>query len=212
MLRACLKVARTGVGRFPFSLRRDQTGWVEHDADQREVESLAERLRSLGVPVRMPGFILRRDVPGQFRRAHIHVTPSRWEEPFGIVTLEAMASGLATCASARGTPEFLGNAGLLFEKDDVDGLAAHLDRLDSRRRDPQRPAREAGPGGNVPVGPRVAWLHGVYPSVMALSQAIVVPIQALCLRHPWFLLNVRTIPSRRLIAGRLVRGCGNSAG
>ena len=41
-----------------------------------------------------------------------------------------MASGLATVASATGgTPEVVGEAGFLFERDSVDGLADHLESL-----------------------------------------------------------------------------------
>jgi glycosyltransferase involved in cell wall biosynthesis len=64
------------------------------------------------------------------RKAQIHVVPSRWEEPFGLSTVEGMATGLAVVASRTGgTTEVIGNAGLLFERDDVDGLASHLARL-----------------------------------------------------------------------------------
>ena len=80
--------------------------------------------------MRRPGFVDRYALPDEMRRAHINVVPSRWDEPFGLVTPEGMASGLATVASRTGgTPEIIGDAGLLFERGDVDGLAAHLSRL-----------------------------------------------------------------------------------
>ena len=56
--------------------------------------------------------------------------PSRWDEPCALTLFEGMAAGLATVASATGgTPEVVGDAGLLFERDSVAGLAGHLERL-----------------------------------------------------------------------------------
>jgi glycosyltransferase involved in cell wall biosynthesis len=64
------------------------------------------------------------------RKAHIHVVPSRWDEPFGLATLEGMASGLAVIASRTGgTTEVVDGAGLLFERDSTDQLADHLTTL-----------------------------------------------------------------------------------
>jgi len=71
--------------------------------------------------------------------------PSRWDEPFGLVTPEGMATGLATVASRTGgTPEIVADAGLLFERGDAEELAAHLERLiedEALRRDYARRAR-----------------------------------------------------------------------
>ena len=44
-----------------------------------------------------------------------------------MTTVEGMASGLAVVASnTGGTPEVVGDAGFLFERDDAHGLAEHL--------------------------------------------------------------------------------------
>ncbi len=58
--------------------------------------------------------------------------PSLWEEPFGLVVVEAMAAGRAVVASkAGGIPEIVrhGETGLLVERGDVVGLAEALARL-----------------------------------------------------------------------------------
>jgi len=103
---------------------------LEMDDYQRELQSLALALEARGVEVERPGHIGRAALPDALRRARIHVVPSRWDEPFGMTTVEGMASGLAVVASdTGGTPEVVGDAGLLFEREDVDGLAAHLGRL-----------------------------------------------------------------------------------
>ena len=100
------------------------------DEYQKQIHELASQLRARGVEVDFAGHIARDDVPLRLRRAHLNVVPSRWEEAFGIATLEGMACGLATIASRTGgTPEVVGEAGLLFERDDVEGLATHLKAL-----------------------------------------------------------------------------------
>jgi len=52
------------------------------------------------------------------------IVPSLWQEPFGIVALEAMACGCIPIVSeVGGLPEAVGNAGLTFKRADVTGLA-----------------------------------------------------------------------------------------
>lgn len=55
------------------------------------------------------------------------VIPSIWEEPFGLVALEGLASGCTVIASdGGGLPEAVGNFGLLFKRGDIDDLADQL--------------------------------------------------------------------------------------
>jgi glycosyltransferase involved in cell wall biosynthesis len=105
-------------------------GWSEPDPYQIEIESLAKEVEQSGIPVRRPGFISRHLLPDELRKAHINVVPSRWDDPCALVTLEGMACGLATIGSRTGgTPEIIGEAGLLFERDSVEQLTAHLYEL-----------------------------------------------------------------------------------
>ena len=105
-------------------------GYSEPDSYQSEIQRLSQSLESRGIEVRRPGFINRDLLPDELRKAQIHVIPSRWDEPFGLVTLEGMACGLATVGSRTGgTPEVIGHAGILFEKDSVEELAEQLHRL-----------------------------------------------------------------------------------
>jgi glycosyltransferase involved in cell wall biosynthesis len=110
----------------------------EHeDSYQRELRRLGSELVASGIEVDFKGWASRSALPAVLTRAHIHVTPSRWEEPFGMTTLEAMACGLATIGSRTGgTPEVIGEGGLLFEREDVAGLADRLEQfvLDGERR------------------------------------------------------------------------------
>ncbi len=130
ILKAALKLAATRRD-FSVQLLGARFYWgSEPDDYQRGLDDLSEQLAAQGIAVRRPGVIPRPALPAELRRAHIHVVPSRWDEPFGLSTVEGMASGLATVASRTGgTAEIVADAGLLFERDDVDGLAEHLARL-----------------------------------------------------------------------------------
>jgi glycosyltransferase involved in cell wall biosynthesis len=121
-------------------------GRFELDDYQRELQSLAEQAERQGVMIYRPGFLSRDAMPAALAKAHVHVVPSRWDEPCALTILEGMAAGMAIVASRTGgTPELVGDAGLLFERDRVDELAGHLRQLidnDSLRTDLARRARE----------------------------------------------------------------------
>ncbi len=106
--------------------------WHKFEADeyQGQLQELCADLERAGVSVRRPGHIPRAALPDELRRAHINVVPSRWDEPFALTIVEGMACGLATVVSnTGGAPEVVGDSGFLFERDSVEGLAAHLERL-----------------------------------------------------------------------------------
>ena len=88
-------------------------------------------------------------------RAAIVVVPSRWQEPFGLVALEALASGAALiCADRGGLREVAGDAAVYVDPDDPAALAAAIRALaaDAARRAalgqagrrPRAPVRRAG--------------------------------------------------------------------
>jgi len=92
--------------------------------DQEEVEALA---RSLGLHVTFAGFIPEEELPHYYASSAVMVFPSRCG--FGLSTLEAMACRTPVVAvAALDAPEFIGDAGLLVEPDDTDGLAQALIR------------------------------------------------------------------------------------
>ena len=75
--------------------------------------------------VTMAGHVPRPDVWEILARSRAVVVPSQWEEPFGMVAVEAMAAGTAPVASAHGAfPELIthGSDGALFSPTDVDAL------------------------------------------------------------------------------------------
>ena len=70
--------------------------------------------------------------------AAITVVPSRWQEPFGLVALEGLASGSAVIASrSGGLREVVGQAGLLLPDVTADAIAHAILELahDPRRRE-----------------------------------------------------------------------------
>jgi glycosyltransferase involved in cell wall biosynthesis len=102
----------------------------ERDDYQTELDQLTSDVEKAGVSVRRPGHVTRAALPQVLREAHINVVPSRWDEPFALTILEGMASGLASVVSRTGgAPEVVGDAGLLFERNSVEGLADQLGRL-----------------------------------------------------------------------------------
>ena len=65
-------------------------------------------------------------------RAAIVVVPSRWPEPFGLVALEALASGAALICSPRGgLPEVAGDAAIYADPDRPAEIAAAIRTLAS---------------------------------------------------------------------------------
>lgn len=75
-----------------------------------------------------------KDMPLVYQNADIFVLPSKktktWEEQYGMVLIEAMASGLPIIASKSGAiPEILRNCGLYFNEGVVDQLTKQLINL-----------------------------------------------------------------------------------
>ena len=100
------------------------------DAYELEIRDLIARLEQRGVLVRRAGYVDRNRLAEEFRKADIHVTPSRCQEAFGLAALEAMSTGLATIVSRTGgSPEVVGDAGFLFDPNSPAELAAHLKQL-----------------------------------------------------------------------------------
>lgn len=123
---ACQLIQRTKAFRLQI-LGSNHWHKFEWDDYQATLTDLADQLQCEGISVDRPGHVDRRSLPGKLQCADIHVVPSRWDEPFGLVTTEGMASGLATVASRTGgTAEIVGDAGLLFERESVSGLTEHL--------------------------------------------------------------------------------------
>ncbi len=88
------------------------------------------RAAAEGAGVRALGYRDRASVLQAMARAAIVVVPSRWQEPFGLVALEALASGAALiCADRGGLREVAGDAAVYAEPDDPAALSAAIRAL-----------------------------------------------------------------------------------
>jgi glycosyltransferase involved in cell wall biosynthesis len=98
------------------------------DVVARYVHDLRETVAACGG--RWWGPVSRGDLPNFYRRYDLAFVPSVSQEPFGLVALEALASGCAVIASNRGgLPEVCGSAAWLIDpEDDVafDGAIAAI--------------------------------------------------------------------------------------
>jgi glycogen synthase len=106
-------------------------GW--DSAEEARLERLAEGL-GVAERVRFCGQRGRDEVVEAYGRADAVVFPVRWEEPWGLVPLEAMGRGRPVVATGRGgSGEYLrdGHNCLLFDADNAGALAAALARLAS---------------------------------------------------------------------------------
>ena len=121
------------IGADRFSADSPDTGFV------RTVRAAAD-----AAGVGMLGYRDHPEVLAAMARAGIVVVPSRWPEPFGLVALEALASGAALiCSDRGGLPEVAGDAALYVDPDHPEAIAAAIRSLAA---DPARRAALAEAG------------------------------------------------------------------
>lgn len=86
--------------------------------------------RQLQSQVEFVGSQTSKELARLLRQHRILVVPSRWQEPFGIVALEGIASGCVVVGSAEGgLAEAIGPCGLTFPNGNPQALAKALSRL-----------------------------------------------------------------------------------
>lgn len=98
-------------------------GWLYDDIFAAAATSLArERIHFIG-------FVRDDDLPALYSLAEVFAFPSHYEG-FGIPVLEAMACGTpVVCANNSSLPEVAGDAALMIEATDIEGLAQAMQRL-----------------------------------------------------------------------------------
>ena len=90
------------------------------DAKDTYFMMLKGKIDAMGSGAAYMGHVPRDQVPALIREHDVACVLSRSNEPFGLVVLEAMASGLAVLASNRGgLPEACGDAAILGNPDDL---------------------------------------------------------------------------------------------
>lgn len=112
----------------------DATLTVWGSGDERYVRELLAMAQELGVSQQLhfAGFAGDDSLRSAYAEADIVLFPVRWNEPFGLVPLEAMALGRPVVSTARGgAAEYLedGVNALIFDADDPAGLAECVKRL-----------------------------------------------------------------------------------
>ena len=100
------------------------------------IDALRPRAEAAGVALR--GYRPHPEVMAAMNRAAVVVVPSRWEEPFGLVALEALVAGAALVCSRRGgLPEIADDAAAYIDPERPADLADALVALarDAGRRE-----------------------------------------------------------------------------
>ncbi len=129
--------SRRGADRVsPFPLVMAGTGPLR-------AELTAQAGRGEGPELEAPGWVDRDRLSGLYRRALALLLPSRWQEPFGIVGLEALSFGVPVVAwESGGVGEWHPGPGLV-PWGDVEGLARALaDAVNRRVAQPPRFERD----------------------------------------------------------------------
>jgi glycogen synthase len=97
------------------------------------VEALKQFVESEGMQVQFVGALSRQQLIELYQTHNVLVFPSRFEEPFGISQIEAMAAGLTLITSGTGGAKEVvakhGEDGLLFESENPFDLAEVLSSL-----------------------------------------------------------------------------------
>jgi spore coat protein SA len=121
-------------------------GTHEVTAYVKQVIEVAESIRrDRGVEIKFPGYIHHdRDLPSFFQKATLFTSPSIFQEPFGLVNIEAMACATPVVGSNRGgIPEVIADTGRLVDPENISQYAATLSALLSDRDERTRLSRSA---------------------------------------------------------------------
>ncbi len=130
-----LHVALGAMSSLPGNFRLTVLG--KPDADSLDYAEEIEKMiikKDLGDRVSLKGRLPRETMRSQYSEHDIVLFPSLWEEPLGLVVLEAMSSGIPVISSRLGAPVELithGRTGLLFEPGNPEDLANKIRILEN---------------------------------------------------------------------------------
>jgi len=119
--------------------------------------SARERLQQLWPEAELVGWVPHERLAALYRRARVLLMPCRWQEPFGIVGLEAMTMGVPVAAwDSGGVGQW--HPGPLIPWGDVEGLGRAAARLAGTR---------APPPSGFEQEALMSRLHGLYRRLLA---------------------------------------------
>jgi len=120
---ALLRQSALAKSTLPDLVIAGKKGWLYNHIFQR-VEEL-----DITTHVHFPGYVSQEDLPALLSGAQLLVMPSLYEG-FGLPVLEAMACGTpVVCSNTSSLPEVAGDAALLAEPLDTEGIAEAMGRL-----------------------------------------------------------------------------------
>jgi glycosyltransferase involved in cell wall biosynthesis len=91
--------------------------------------SLSKKL-GLSNAIQLTGILKGKELVDCLNRHRFILVPSSWEEPYGNVVLEGIACGCIPITSdGGGLPEAVGNAGLMFKRNDLDAMVNVLKKI-----------------------------------------------------------------------------------
>jgi glycosyltransferase involved in cell wall biosynthesis len=151
-------------------------GSTPGNSDGRERDRIEGIVNELGMSkfISLPGRLSREVLPTYYGAADVCVVPSHYE-PFGLVAVEAMASGTPVIASDVGGLQFTvvnENTGLLVPPQDVAAFSNAIDRILGN---PQWRA-QLGQSGNRRVMSKFSW-DGVASQLDALYSQLLQPVK-----------------------------------
>jgi len=118
--------------RYLLTITGDERQFPDYTAELKDI------VRDLGIgeAVTFTGKVEHKSLPALYSDHDILVFPSIWDEPYGMVLVEAMASGLAIVSTATGGSAELirdNETGLVFNRDDPSSCASQIRRLSDHR-------------------------------------------------------------------------------
>jgi glycosyltransferase involved in cell wall biosynthesis len=120
------------IGALGLLARRGVRPTLTIVGDGPERTSLEQQARDAGVSdqVSFAGRLVGNALVEQLNRHRVLVVPSVWQEPFGVVALEAMACGcVPLVARSGGLPDAVGEAGRVVAQGDRDALARAIEEM-----------------------------------------------------------------------------------